>query len=139
MASRPASSAVSRRSPTIRADARPRSTGLATGIIAPVLPKLVVGFMGGDTASGFKMLGVFGTVWAAMQFIFSPVLGVLLDRFGRRPMILLANFGLGLDYVLMIMTPSLCWFFVGCAVFRRRHVGDVRVGGCCARTGNCSG
>ena len=48
-----------------------------------------------------------------MQFLFSPVLGALSDRFGRRPVILLSNFGLGLDYVLMALAPSLCWLFVG--------------------------
>lgn len=86
---------------------------LAIGIIVPVLPKLVVNFLGGDVASGFKMLGWFGTVWAAMQFFFAPVLGVLSDRYGRRPIILLSNFGLGLDYVLMALAPNLAWLFVG--------------------------
>src|SRR5689334_23054861 len=48
-----------------------------------------------------------------MQFVFSPVLGALSDRFGRRPIILLSNFGLGLDYVAMALAPSLGWLFVG--------------------------
>jgi DHA1 family tetracycline resistance protein-like MFS transporter len=56
---------------------------------------------------------VFGTAWALMQFIFSPVLGALSDRFGRRPVILISNFGLGLDYVLMALAPNLWWLFVG--------------------------
>ena len=68
---------------------------------------------GGDTASAAAIYGLFGTVWAAMQFIFSPVLGSLSDRFGRRKVILLSNFGLGLDYLLMAMAPSLGWLFVG--------------------------
>src|SRR6185369_10209203 len=55
----------------------------------------------------------FATVWAAMQFVFAPVLGSLSDRFGRRPVILLSNFGLGLDYLLMAMAPTLGWLFVG--------------------------
>ena len=58
---------------------------LALGLIAPVLPKLVLNFLGGNTASAAKWFGIFGTVFAAMQFFFSPVLGVLSDRFGRRP------------------------------------------------------
>ena len=57
--------------------------------------------------------GVFGTAWALMQFLFSPVLGALSDRFGRRPVILLSNLGLGLDYVLMALAPTLGWLFVG--------------------------
>ncbi len=86
---------------------------LALGMIVPVLPKLVVTFEGGDTASAARIYGVFGTVWALMQFVFSPVLGALSDRFGRRPVILLSSFGLGLDYLLMAWAPTLGWLFVG--------------------------
>jgi DHA1 family tetracycline resistance protein-like MFS transporter len=70
---------------------------LALGMIAPVLPRLIEGFLHGDTSSAAKMLGLFGTVFAAMQFFFSPIVGSLSDRFGRRPVVLLSNFGLGLD------------------------------------------
>ncbi len=86
---------------------------LALGIIIPVLPKLVENFMGGNTAAAAKMLGLFGTVWALMQFVFSPVLGALSDRFGRRPVILISCFGLGLDYIFMALAPTLSWLFVG--------------------------
>jgi DHA1 family tetracycline resistance protein-like MFS transporter len=86
---------------------------LAIGLIIPVVPKLVSGFVAGDTVRTAEMLGLFGTVWALMQFIFSPVIGALSDRFGRRPIILLSNFGLGLDYILMALAPSLAWLFVG--------------------------
>jgi DHA1 family tetracycline resistance protein-like MFS transporter len=63
---------------------------LALGIIIPVLPSLILGFMGGDTAGSAEMLGLFGTAWALMQFLFSPLLGALSDRFGRRPVILMS-------------------------------------------------
>ena len=86
---------------------------LALGTIIPVLPKLVVEFMGGDTAGASVIYGLFGTAWALMQFIFSPMLGALSDRFGRRPVILMSIVGLGLDYVLMAVAPSLMWLFVG--------------------------
>jgi DHA1 family tetracycline resistance protein-like MFS transporter len=86
---------------------------LALGIVIPVLPKLVVDFLAGDAAHAAKIYGVFGTVWALMQFVFSPVHGVLSDRFGRRPLILLSNFGLGLDYILMALAPNLWWLFAG--------------------------
>ena len=69
--------------------------------------------MGGDTARAAEVFGLFGTAWALMQFLFSPVLGALSDRFGRRPVILVSNFGLGLDYILMALAPTLCWLFVG--------------------------
>ena len=86
---------------------------LALGMIIPVLPKLIESFMGGDTAGAAKIYGIFGTVWAFMQFVSMPVMGALSDRFGRRPVILLSNLGLGLDYILMALAPSLRWLFVG--------------------------
>ena len=86
---------------------------LTLGLIAPVLPKLVLDFLGGDAPNAAKMFGIFGTVWALMQFVFSPVLGVLSDRFGRRPVILLSNLGLGLDYIVMALAPTLGWLFLG--------------------------
>jgi len=86
---------------------------VALGMVVPVLPKLVINFMGGDTARAARVYGVFGTVWALMQFVFAPLLGSLSDRFGRRPVILLSNFGLGLDYILMAISPTLSWLFVG--------------------------
>lgn len=86
---------------------------LALGIIIPVLPKLVENFMGGNTGRAAEIYGLFGSVWALMQFVCSPVLGALSDRFGRRPVILFSNFGLGLDYILMALAPNLAWLFVG--------------------------
>jgi DHA1 family tetracycline resistance protein-like MFS transporter len=86
---------------------------LSIGIIIPGLPKLVENFMNGDTARAAEIYGVFGTVWALMQFLFTPVHGALSDRFGRRPLILLSNFGLGFDYVLMALAPSVWWLLVG--------------------------
>ena len=86
---------------------------LALGLIAPVLPKLVLNFLDGDTSNAAKMFGIFGTVFALMQFFFSPVLGVLSDRFGRRPIILLSNLRLGLDYIVMALAPTIGWLFVG--------------------------
>src|SRR5271155_4926118 len=86
---------------------------LAMGMIAPVLPRLILGFLHGNTVNAAQMLGIFGTLFAGMQFFFSPVLGSLSDRFGRRPVVLLSNFGLGLDYMLMAWAPALSWLFVG--------------------------
>ncbi len=86
---------------------------LALGLIAPVLPKLVLNFLGGDTSNAAKWFGIFGTVFALMQFVFSPVLGVLSDRLGRRPIILASNLGLGLDYVVMALAPTIGWLFLG--------------------------
>ncbi len=86
---------------------------LALGMIAPVLPRLIASFLNNNAASAATMLGLFGTVFAGMQFFCSPILGSLSDRFGRRPVVLLSNFGLGFDYLMLAWAPSLPWLFLG--------------------------
>jgi DHA1 family tetracycline resistance protein-like MFS transporter len=86
---------------------------LALGIMIPVWPRLVMQLEGGDMARAAFMTGVSGFLWAAMQFAFSPVLGALSDRIGRRPVVLLSNLGLGLDYVLMALAPTMGWLLFG--------------------------
>ena len=86
---------------------------LAFGIVVPVLPTLIRTFQHGDTALAAETYGLFATAWALMQFVFSPVLGVLSDRYGRRRVLLISLTGLGLDYVLMALAPSVGWLFVG--------------------------
>ena len=85
---------------------------LALGIIIPVLPRLVEDFLHGNTARAAQVYGLFGTTFAFMQFICSPVLGAVSDRFGRRPVILASNFGLGFDYILTALAPNLSWLFI---------------------------
>jgi DHA1 family tetracycline resistance protein-like MFS transporter len=86
---------------------------LSFGIIIPVLPKLVEEFLGGDTPMAAEIYGLMGTAWALMQFVCSPIQGSLSDRFGRRPVVLLSNVGLGLDFILMALAPSVSWLFAG--------------------------
>lgn len=86
---------------------------LALGVVIPVLPKLIAQFEGGDLRSAARIAGLFGFAWAAMQFLFQPVLGALSDHFGRRPVVLASNLGLGLDYIFMALAPSLPFLFVG--------------------------
>ena len=86
---------------------------LALGLIAPVLAPLVVTFVGGDTARAAELYGLAFTLFAAMQFVASPVLGALSDRFGRRPIVLLSNVGLGLDYIVMALAPNVVWLLIG--------------------------
>ena len=86
---------------------------LALGMIIPVLPKLIEEFQGGDTASAARMIGLFGTIWASAQFLAGPILGALSDRYGRRPVILISNFGLGIDYIVMALAPTLGWLIAG--------------------------
>ena len=84
---------------------------LSVAIVVPVIPHLVEEFTGSVNQASW-MIGIFGFLWALMQFIFSPLLGSLSDRFGRRPVILLSNLGLGLDYLLLALAPSLAWMVV---------------------------
>ncbi len=86
---------------------------LAFGIIAPVLPNLIIRFEGGNMARASDITGYFGFAWNLMQFIFLPMLGAWSDRFGRRPVILISCLGLGLDYIFMALAPSLRWLFIG--------------------------
>ena len=86
---------------------------LGVGIIIPILPELIEQFMGGDTSSAARMLGVIASCYAVAQFVFAPILGALSDRFGRRRVLLLSMFGLGVDYLIMGFAPSVAWLFVG--------------------------
>lgn len=86
---------------------------LSFGLIIPVLPHLIEGFVGGDTARAAYWVGLFGTVFALIQFVFSPIQGSLSDRFGRRPVILLSCLGLGLDFVLMALVNTLPLLLIG--------------------------
>lgn len=86
---------------------------LAFGVVIPVLPKLVEQFQGGDTARAAETWGLFATAWALMQFLCAPLLGALSDRWGRRPVILLSCLGLGLDYIVMALAPTLGWLLIG--------------------------
>ncbi len=87
---------------------------LSLSIIIPVLPILIQdGFLQGNSTSAAHWVGVFGTVWALMQFICSPIMGALSDQFGRRRILLLSCMGLGLDYILMALSPNLYWLFAG--------------------------
>ena len=86
---------------------------LAFGIIIPVLPHLIVELIGGSIAKAAVWTSVFGTAYMLMQFIFSPVQGTLSDRYGRRTVILISNFGLGIDFIVQALTPTLWLLLVG--------------------------
>ncbi|HEV3090313.1 MAG TPA: TCR/Tet family MFS transporter [Candidatus Cybelea sp.] len=83
------------------------------GMIGPVLPKLIAGFVGNDYAHAAKIIGLFATAWALMQFFWSPLLGMISDRVGRRPVILISNAATAIDYAIMALAPNLWWLFAG--------------------------
>ncbi|MFN3190438.1 MAG: TCR/Tet family MFS transporter [Aureliella sp.] len=86
---------------------------LGIGIIIPVLPELVKGFVGADTSLAAFYYGILGASYSLMQFLCAPFVGALSDRFGRRPVILASMFGLGVDFLIQGFATSLTWLFVG--------------------------
>jgi len=86
---------------------------LAFGLIIPVLPHLIENFLAGNVSRAAVWYGYFSTAFFAMQFIFTPVQGALSDWLGRRPVILLSNLGLGLDFILMATVNTLPLLFIG--------------------------
>lgn len=86
-------------------------TGL--GIIIPVFPKLIEQLIHGNISQAASWGGWLTFSYAAMQFLFSPILGGLSDRYGRRPVLLFSLFGFGLDYILQGFAPSIGWLFIG--------------------------
>ncbi len=86
---------------------------LSLGLVIPVLAKLIKKLVDDDEVLASWYIGLFGTIWALMQFFCSPIMGALSDRFGRRPVLLVSAFGLGLDYILLALAPNLGWLIVG--------------------------
>lgn len=83
------------------------------GLIVPVMPRLVMGLTGEGVDRAAEIGGFLLFAYAIMQFIFSPIIGGLSDRFGRRPVLLITLTALGVDYALMAWAPTLAWLFVG--------------------------
>ncbi len=82
---------------------------LAFGVLIPVLPQLIKSMVGGDTVTAAYWVGMISTTFALLQFVCTPIQGALSDRFGRRPIILLSNLGLGLDFIVMALVQSVPW------------------------------
>ena len=86
---------------------------IGIGIIIPIVPKLIERLTGEGISEASKYGGWLIFSFAFMQFIFSPILGSLSDKYGRRPVLLLSLFGLALDYMLQAFAPTIAWLFVG--------------------------
>lgn len=82
------------------------------GIVMPVLPEVIRKFVAGE-ASVATTYGYFIAVFALLQFLCAPIMGRLSDKFGRRPVLLTALAGTGIDYLFMAFAPSLLLLFVG--------------------------
>ncbi|NQW28746.1 MAG: TCR/Tet family MFS transporter [Flammeovirgaceae bacterium] len=85
---------------------------IGLGIIIPVIPKLIMELSGENVSQASRYGGWLMFIYAFMQFIFSPILGGLSDKFGRRPILLFSLFGLGIDYLLVAFSSSLWWLFL---------------------------
>ncbi|SIN79571.1 TCR/Tet family MFS transporter [Chitinophaga niabensis] len=83
------------------------------GIISPVVPKLIETLTGGDISDAAQYGGWLTFSYAIIQFVCAPILGGLSDRYGRRPVLLLSMFGMGVDYLFLAFAPSIFWLFVG--------------------------
>lgn len=86
---------------------------LGFGVVAPVLPGLIVELTRVDISTAAEYAGWLGAGYAAMQFVFAPVIGNLSDRFGRRPVLLLSVLLLGLDYLVQATAPHFWWLVIG--------------------------
>ncbi len=83
------------------------------GIIIPIMPDLIRELTQSDISEAARYGGWLLVAYAAMQFLFAPVLGSLSDRFGRRPILLIALFGMAVDYIFLAFAPTIWWLFVG--------------------------
>ncbi|EHO06205.1 multidrug resistance protein [Myroides odoratimimus CCUG 12901] len=83
------------------------------GIILPVVPKLIGELIQGDISEAAKYGGWLGFAYTFTQFVFSPLVGNLSDKYGRRPILLISLFGFSIDYILLALAPSIGWLFVG--------------------------
>lgn len=83
------------------------------GIIIPVVPQLIKELIHADISEAAKYGGWLGFAYAFTQFICSPIVGNLSDKFGRRPIILFSLFGFAIDYILLALSPTIVWLFVG--------------------------
>ena len=84
---------------------------MGLGIIIPVFPKLIANLIHGDLSTAALWGGWLVAAFAIMQFLFSPIMGGLSDRYGRRPVLLLSLLGFGLDYLVMAFAPTIWWLF----------------------------
>ena len=86
---------------------------LGIGIIIPVAPTLIMELSGLPLAEAAPIAGWLTLSYALMQFVFSPILGNLSDKYGRKPILLASLAALAIDYVLIGLAPTLAWLFVG--------------------------
>ena len=86
---------------------------MGIGLIMPVMPDLIQSLEGGDLGQAALWGGVLATIFAVMQFLFGPTIGSISDRFGRRPVLLIALVVMSFDYVLMAVAGTIWLLVIG--------------------------
>ncbi|HEX8552360.1 MAG TPA: TCR/Tet family MFS transporter [Abditibacteriaceae bacterium] len=86
---------------------------LGIGLLIPILPQFIADLSGHDLSRASLDYGWLMSLYGAMQFLFSPLMGTLSDRVGRRPVLLLSMLFSGIDYIVMALSPSLIWLYIG--------------------------
>ncbi|MEL6946585.1 MAG: TCR/Tet family MFS transporter [Pseudomonadota bacterium] len=85
---------------------------LGVGLVFPILPELVRELGGGDLGDSALLYGLLVSCFALIQFCVSPFIGLLSDRYGRRPVLLVSLAGLTVDYILLALAPNLAWLVI---------------------------
>lgn len=83
------------------------------GIIIPIMPNYISQLVGSDLSNASLYSGWIMFSFSIMQFVFSPIMGSLSDRYGRRPVLLISLFGFAINYLIVAFAPSIVWLFVG--------------------------
>lgn len=89
---------------------------IGIGLIIPIVPELIIELTGKSISEAAFTGGLLTATYAVMQFIFAPILGGISDKMGRRPVLLIALLGLGLDYLVIVFAPTLFWLFIARAI-----------------------
>lgn len=86
---------------------------LGIGLLIPILPDFIAQLGHESMTNAARHYGILLSIYGGMQFLFAPMLGMLSDRYGRRPILLISMLFSGIDYVIMAMAPTLAWLYVG--------------------------
>jgi len=85
---------------------------LGVGLAWPIFPQLIEELSGATISEAAVIYGLLMSGFALVQFFVSPFIGLLSDRYGRRPILLISMAGLAVDYVILALAPNLAWLII---------------------------